>query len=53
MVVSAQPVEPSTGMVEAIGCFSASSALTWYGQELEAATPSFLKSLICTVVSCQ
>ncbi len=41
------------GMVEAIGCFSNFRALTWNGQELEATTPSFLKSLICTVASCQ
>ncbi|MNZ43437.1 hypothetical protein D3C78_610390 [compost metagenome] len=53
MVVSAQPVTPSFGNAVAIGWPSAFSALAWYGQALEAATPSFLKSLICTVVSCQ
>ena len=53
MVVSAQPVAPSSGMVEAIGFFSDSRRLTWNGQDDEATTPSFLKSSICTMASCQ
>lgn len=38
MVVSAQPVVPSSGKVEAIFCLSASSRLTWNGQEPEITT---------------
>jgi len=53
MVVSAQPVAPSAGMVEAIGAPAATSVFTWYGHEPDATTPSVLKSSVCTVASCQ
>ena len=53
MVVSAQPVAPSSGMVEAMGFLSVASRLTWNGQDEEATTPSFLKSSTCTMASCQ
>ena len=53
MVVSAQPVAPSSGTVEATGCLSAASRLTWNGQEPDATTPSFLKSSIWIIASCQ
>src|SRR6266498_788732 len=46
IVVSAQPVAPSTGIVDATG--TPSMKLTWKGQEPEATTPSFLKSSIWT-----
>src|SRR6476661_10182278 len=51
MVVSAQPVAPSTGTVDAIFCLFASAVFTWNGQEPEATTPSFWKSCTCWVAS--
>ncbi len=48
MVVSAQPVAPSFGTVEPTLILPpARSALTWYGQEVEATTPSEVKSSTC------
>ena len=44
IVVSAQPVAPSSGTVLAIGCLLATSVLTWNGHEPEATTPSFVNS---------
>ena len=42
MVVSAQPVTPSLGMVVAMGSPDAIKLFAWKGQALEATTPSFL-----------
>lgn len=53
MVVSAQPVAPSTGTTLAIGLFSPCSRLTWKPHDDEATTPSFLKSSTCIMASCQ
>src|SRR4026207_1220015 len=53
MVVSAQPVAPSLGTTLAIGFFSDCNRLTWKPHEEDATTPSFLKSSICTMASCQ
>ena len=53
MVVSAQPVAPSAGMVLAIGAPLPLSRLTWNGHEPEATTPSLVKSSICIMASCQ
>ena len=53
MVVSAQPVAPSLGMVEAMGFFWLTSRLTWNGQEDEATTPSLVKSSTWIMASCQ
>src|SRR4026207_396267 len=44
MVVSDQPVAPSSGNTEAIGAPSNCRTFTWNGHEPEATTPSFLKS---------
>src|SRR3989337_3987785 len=46
MVVSDQPVAPSTGITEATGTSLNCKKLTWNGQELLAATPSLVKSSI-------
>src|SRR4051812_19410350 len=53
MVVSAQPVAPSTGTVVATLALLASSVFAWNGHEPEATTPSFWKSCTCTFASCQ
>ena len=54
MVVSAQPVAPSFGTVEPTLILPpARSALTWYGQEVEATTPSEVKSSTCAAASPQ
>src|SRR5678816_2526285 len=53
IVVSAQPVAPSTGTVLAIGCLFATSVLTWNGHEPDATTPSLVRSCTCTFASCQ
>ncbi len=53
MVVSAQPVAPSSGMTLAIGCCLPTSRLTWNGQDELATTPSLVKSSIWMKASCQ
>src|SRR5262245_1772170 len=53
IVVSAQPVAPSTGTVLATGCFSDCSRLTWKPHDDDATTPSFLKSSTWIMASCQ
>src|SRR5690606_27513144 len=53
IAVSAQPVAPSSGIVEEIGRPSDFRRFTWKGQEPEATTPSFLKSSIWMKASCQ
>ena len=45
MVVSAQPVAPSSGIVLAMGWPLLLSRFTWKGQALEATKPSLVKSV--------
>ncbi len=53
MLVSAQPVAPSTGIVLAMGLPWRTRMLTMNGQLEEATTPSFVKSSIWMKGSCQ
>ena len=54
MVVSAQPVAPSLGTTLAIGCFSRLQQVDLERPATtEATTPSFVKSSIWTMASCQ